>query len=137
MAEGGGIKNIWNGLAHGVKRLWVGAHRDQRLSWIGHWFVCAAASSVFALAGLIDTGLTAQLGYLIGAFCALVFFLLRETGDEDYHRNVAKDWDTLDADQNLAGAERRMVTPRGDKIGDLTGPMFNFGTAALMWLWGL
>lgn len=132
MTTGGGPRDILAGLRHGVRRLWVGFHDDQRLSWLGHYLICESGSC--GLAFVVAVFLPERmLWFAVIKWCLatglLAFFLLRETGDEHYHRDVKKDWDKLDADRNLRGAPRRGVTPRFDKDADLTGPAFCWGTS--------
>lgn len=136
MAEGGSFRDGWRGLVHGVKRMWKAFHDDQRLSWIGHYLICATATytlgPLIRLAPLVvGHAAWGSRPHVVVALLAFVYFLWRETADERWHRDVAKDWDKLDDDRNLQGRVRRMVTPRADKIGDLTGPMFNASTTML------
>ena len=137
--EGGGFKNIVRGVTHGVKRLWYGAHQDQRLSWIGHYIVCVVISLlgvglVAVLTAIFKTGSPSLiLIYAMFATALFGYFMLREAGDEDYHRNVAKDWRKLDNDTKLSGKKAKGVTAEYDKIGDLTGPGFNCLTAWILW----
>ena len=141
MTTGGGFRDTlaaWRRGAKrvraGVRRLWVAFHNDQRLSWIGHWIVSALGSCVMAF--VFDVlGWSTELGYVVGAAQACAYFVgVREPGDENKWRAKGK-WDTPDADTNIGGVERKGVTPRYDKIGDLTGPVFNLATALLMWAW--
>ena len=115
----------------GVVYLWHAAHRDQRLSWFGHYLVCLVLfSGGGGLIGLAcyPFGWTFEGGYLTGATVGFAFFMIREMIDQWYHQEVVEDYDQIDQDQNIEGVKRLMVTPRGDKIGDLTGPTFHFGS---------
>lgn len=132
MTTGGSTKNMRRALDHSIKRLWKAFHDDQRLSWIGHGLICLAGGGAIglataALAAALEMTFVPAAPLLANAIADTVglgFFMFREAADEDYHRNVLKDWDKLDKDRNIRGTVRMLVTPRGDKIGDLMGPIF-------------
>lgn len=164
MTTGGGLRDILAGAAHavarlprviravprgwrivheerwiswrGLKRLYTAAHDDQRLSWEGHYLICAGASALTGLVWQLARGGFAP-GYFVAASILLVVFLVREMGDEAKWRRLGL-WDALDKDTSLQGAAREGVTRRYDKIGDLSGPIDNWGTAGLFMLdWSL
>ncbi len=137
VTHGGGIKNIVHGTWYGARRLctrfWAWGHNDQRASWLMHWLICVAVSTVAAFVVWLEEPGKAQLGYAAMASLMFLVFLFRETGDEDYWRKKGM-WDVLDKDRNWRGKLRLGVSRRFDKAGDLTGPFFNCGTAWMVWL---
>lgn len=119
----------------GVRYLWRGAHDDQRLSWFGHFLICGCGSFLPAMgaavfgAGGFHTGAV----WFIFASVLLVVFFLREIGDERHWRDLGL-WDAVDVDTSIQGRERRGVTRRYDKVGDLTGPFFNWTCSWFGWI---
>lgn len=77
----------------------------QPQTWVGHALVAWLAALVPAL--VLGWPLT------VGAFAALVFYLVREHRDARAHR-AAGDWRTPEAEST--------VTPLADKAGDSLGP---------------
>ena len=141
MTTGGGWKDVGNAWRHAAKRcqgfalkLWVAFHNDQRLSWIGHYIVCAAGSNVMATVFEL-LGWSGELGFVVGAVQGCIYFVgIREPGDEAKWR-AKRMWDVLDDDTNIKGKSRRGITRRFDKVADCLGPAFNLATALQQWAW--
>lgn len=162
MAEGGSWRDGWIELCKGVRNMprvlrtlhhpfptlgafarhvWKVGHDDQRASWFAHYAVSSGVSAffggVFVLVGFRhhadDLGRAFRYGYAVGAFLSECFYLYREAGDTRFHEEEEKDWDKPDKDEDWQGRKEEGVTPRYDRVGDLTGPTFNFITS----LWGL
>ena len=99
--------------ADGLRRIYRWFATDQRRSWQGHTLVALAAGIVLSPLGWISW--TPQLWLAIGATVAAVYYVgIREQLDEATHR-ARGDWDELDPGEG--------VTPRYDKLGDMTGPI--------------
>ena len=138
MADGGSAKDAWLEVARGARRvlgafprvakhIWRAGHDDQRLSWFAHYLICAAASAVAGISALVVGEFA--FGHTPAAFAAWLFYMWREAGDERYHRDEEEDWDEEDKDEDWQGKPVEGVTPRFDKVGDLTGPTFNLLTS--------
>ena len=119
-----------------ARHIWRAGHDDQRLSWFSHWLICLAAT----LAGggpagvFVGGGLWTAWGV---SFVMWLIYMYREAGDQRYHQDDVHDWDEFDHDTDWQGKPVEGVTPRFDRIGDLTGPTFNcgnwFAAALLQW----
>lgn len=128
------VERLANHLLHFPKpvafaeHVWEAGHDDQRLSWFAHWLICLGATAVFgggAVAWVPTAGLWPTFGVSLVMW---LIYMYREAGDQRYHEDEEEDWDEEDKDVDWQGKAVEGVTPRYDKIGDLTGPTFNCGT---------
>ena len=107
------LGRVWPFLRH----VWAWGHDDQRASWVCHFSICWAVTTVAAWFDVSELAAS-------GAMAAIYVF--REIGDMWFHRRKAQDVDRLDADTDWQGRKKAGVTPLYDGFADGLLPVANF-----------